>query len=37
MDKLNKILITISVIVVAVLTVVSIHQWYLTLTNQGLL
>lgn len=37
MDKLNKVLITISVIAVAVLTVVSIHQWYLVLTNQGVI
>lgn len=37
MDKLSKALITITIITVVVLTVVSVHQWYLVLTNQGVI
>lgn len=37
MDKLSKVLITITVIVIIVLSFVSVYQWYLILTKQGLL
>lgn len=35
MNKLSKVLITLTITMVVVLTVISIHQWYLTLTTQG--